>query len=623
MLPIAGISLKIREISSLELARIVEEIREELIGARVGKIYHIDGGLLSIVLRTREHGRKELLIWPGAAVFVTNSKWIKPQSPSSFAMLLRKYLEGGVIEEVRQEDFDRVFTLRIRHRGRFYRLVAFLHSRGDVVLADDEYRVISAVNWSIAGRKLHKGDKLEFKRYNNPLDGLDAGKLAELSDMELWRVLAIELGLGTAYATILAGKLGLNMKLKLGEQQVSYDKLARAIVEYAELLYKAPAKVLYHGENVEGYLLNPSGERKLLNDALDEYYTHVYEQLTGHREGLDKKTRKKLRSLERRAGELRQKAEEYRAQAEAVYSQLHVIDEALKAVRQGKSFPDGLIKIVSIDRRGHRVTMEVDGQAVTLDFLQTASENANTLYEKAKKAERRLRETLDLMKRLREAASEAEKAPVRAVMRRRWFERFRWFISSEGILVAAGKDVKSNRELVKKYMSPENLFFHSEFEGACVIAFCSPGDEVEKTVVEAAEYAASLSKAWEQGLSSAEVYYVQGNQVKATAPHGHYIPKGGFYIEGPRRYVRAQLKLALGIMLTDEGAKLVLGPISAIKSSCKYYVVVRPGGSSKGELARKARDMLLKKVGTSLGEVLELDELASVLPASGELVEEE
>jgi hypothetical protein len=36
-----------------------------------------------------------------------------------------------------------------------------------------------------------------------------------------------------------------------------------------------------------------------------------------------------------------------------------------------------------------------------------------------------------------------------------WFEKFRWFISSDGIIVVAGSDAQQNEQLVKKYMRPQ------------------------------------------------------------------------------------------------------------------------------------------------------------------------
>jgi predicted ribosome quality control (RQC) complex YloA/Tae2 family protein len=36
-----------------------------------------------------------------------------------------------------------------------------------------------------------------------------------------------------------------------------------------------------------------------------------------------------------------------------------------------------------------------------------------------------------------------------------WFEKFRWFISSDGIVVVAGSDAQQNEQLVKRYMRPQ------------------------------------------------------------------------------------------------------------------------------------------------------------------------
>ena len=36
-----------------------------------------------------------------------------------------------------------------------------------------------------------------------------------------------------------------------------------------------------------------------------------------------------------------------------------------------------------------------------------------------------------------------------------WFEKFRWFITSDGIVVVAGSDAQQNEQLVKRYMRPQ------------------------------------------------------------------------------------------------------------------------------------------------------------------------
>ena len=42
---------------------------------------------------------------------------------------------------------------------------------------------------------------------------------------------------------------------------------------------------------------------------------------------------------------------------------------------------------------------------------------------------------------------------------RQWYEKFRWFTSSEGFLVVAGKDTVSNEVLIKKYSKARGCGF--------------------------------------------------------------------------------------------------------------------------------------------------------------------
>ena len=49
---------------------------------------------------------------------------------------------------------------------------------------------------------------------------------------------------------------------------------------------------------------------------------------------------------------------------------------------------------------------------------------------------------------------------------REWYEKFRWFTSSDGFLVVAGKDTVSNEVLIKKYAKQEDVVFHAEISGA-------------------------------------------------------------------------------------------------------------------------------------------------------------
>ncbi len=56
-------------------------------------------------------------------------------------------------------------------------------------------------------------------------------------------------------------------------------------------------------------------------------------------------------------------------------------------------------------------------------------------------------ETLEHVK----PADAAEELVKHKIKHKEWFEKFRWFVSSDGFLVVAGKDAVSNEVLIKKH----------------------------------------------------------------------------------------------------------------------------------------------------------------------------
>src|SRR3989338_5080978 len=92
---------------------------------------------------------------------------------------------------------------------------------------------------------------------------------------------------------------------------------------------------------------------------------------------------------------------------------------------------------------------------LVLDLAKGIEENAAVYFEKAKKikkkiegAEKALSENL---KRLRDLESKKEKLTLEKSRqdklkerKREWYEKFRWFVSSEGFLVVGGRDATSN-----------------------------------------------------------------------------------------------------------------------------------------------------------------------------------
>src|SRR5690606_27678794 len=129
----------------------------------------------------------------------------------------------------------------------------------------------------------------------------------------------------------------------------------------------------------------------------------------------------------------------------------------------------------------------------------------------------------------------------------KWFEKFRWFLSSDGFLVLGGRDAGTNEIVVKRHMEPRDIYLHSDIHGAPSVIIKSQGKEIpETTIQEAAVFAASFSSAWTRGFSSLDVYWVHPEQVSKTPKSGEFVARGAFIIRGSRNYIRGvPLKIAV------------------------------------------------------------------------------
>ena len=146
-------------------------------------------------------------------------------------------------------------------------------------------------------------------------------------------------------------------------------------------------------------------------------------------------------------------------------------------------------------------------------------------------------------------------------MKKLWYHRFRWFITSDGIVVLGGRDASQNEELVKKYMAGGDLFVHADVHGASVVIVKGKTEHMD----EVAQFAASYSGAWRSGHVSADVYSALPTQVSKTPESGEFVSRGSFIVRGERTYYRnVPLAVGIGLML-EPNAAVIGGPPSAIK----------------------------------------------------------
>jgi len=250
----------------------------------------------------------------------------------------------------------------------------------------------------------------------------------------------------------------------------------------------------------------------------------------------------------------------------------------------------------------------VDDTAFSLDLTRSIPENAAEYYERAKKAGRKLegaqkaiadtRKKIDELKKRVESETEAVRAEAPEKRKEKaWFEKFRWFRSSDGFLVLGGKDATTNEILIKKYTEPDDIVFHAEVVGAPFVVIKTEGKTPsEQTIFEAAQLAASYSKAWREMLHAVDVYWVHPEQLSKTPPPGQYVEKGAFIILGKKNYIRSvPLRVAIGLVMQENLASTVGGPPSAVKKQTDVLAELVPGREKSSVLAKAVKKLLAEK----------------------------
>lgn len=101
---------------------ICNELNQDLAGARIDKIHQPEKDEIVLSIRTMSAGTVRLALSANARwarLHLSSDKQPNPTSPPSFCMLLRKYLEGGKIKEVRQVGFERIVHIYIEALDEF------------------------------------------------------------------------------------------------------------------------------------------------------------------------------------------------------------------------------------------------------------------------------------------------------------------------------------------------------------------------------------------------------------------------------------------------------------------------------------------------------------------------
>lgn len=146
-----------------------------------------------------------------------------------------------------------------------------------------------------------------------------------------------------------------------------------------------------------------------------------------------------------------------------------------------------------------------------------------------------------------------EKALLQPIRKQLWFEKFTWFISSDGYLVIAGKDASQNEMLYRKYLRKGDVYCHADLHGAPSVVIKNNSSTPDApippaTLAQAGSLSVCSSDAWDSKAGMG-AWWVNADQVSKSALTGEFLPMGSFMVRGKKNFLPpTQLLLGLGVM---------------------------------------------------------------------------
>jgi len=654
--------------TSFDIAALTPELNRLTEDARIDNIYQINPLTLLLKLRRSNQPKRHLLIEAGKRLHLTSYVLRKPQKPPTFCMTLRKHLRNGKICEIRQHEFERIAIIEISKKEGNIQLISELFGEGNIILVDQENRILQALTYRrMRDRNILRGEAFQQPPSSgrNPLklNRQELNEIRELGQLEIVKALTRFLSIGGHYAEEIL--LRAEVSKKAQSNSLTESELDRIFDQLQQILS------IINAGNLEPHIVfaregewvdvTPLPLKKYGNlgqkgyetfdEALDDYYMKmtVEEGVVETARAVEREIARQQRIIQRQQKaleNLKELIERNKRIGNLIY--LHFVDlqtliqNIIDEKRSGKPWEE-IIFSIEKDKKNGRIpgiyfeslkppnlilNVSVENSVFPINLRRSIPENATKYYSQAKKAEKKLegaekalRETQTKIEELKQRIGRVNeiRKPLAKIRKKEWYEKFRWFNSSDGFLVLGGRDATSNEILVKKHMEPHDIVLHADILGAPFVLIKTRGNTLpERTIRESAQLAASYSRAWRENLSAVDVYWVTPEQVNKSPPTRQYLKKGAFMIHGSKNFVRGvPLRVAIGVKMKEEQAVIVGGPVEAIANQTNVYAELIPGEKKSSALAKQILQALVEKVSKDLKKkILEisLKDIQSFIP---------
>jgi predicted ribosome quality control (RQC) complex YloA/Tae2 family protein len=596
----------------------------------IDKVYQFDSHTLAIRLNGENKARYQFIIEAGRRAHFVKDIPAPPKNPPHFAMLLRKYISGGKVLGIRQHGLERIIIFDIGKGTTTFHLIIELFDEGNVILTDEKFEIIKPL------RHHRFRDRVVMAKVPYTMSPSDpTASLENLTpalkndDRDLVRALAIGCMLGGSYAEYICGKAGLDKTLPAASADPGAVYRELQALFTAVMQTRTPVVTKKHCEPVDLFLEPDAQHFPTFSEALETFFplTKAERKTADAKPKLSKEERilKYQKSAIKKFDEKIQKTEEIVAAIYENYGFVTQVITSLDAASKQLSWQEiekhlkdtqsnDAKKIVAFHPEEASVDIDI-GKIVRIHVHEGLEQNAGRYHDVIKKFRKKKTGALAAMKTV----------PVKKNVRKRdfipmkklWYHRFRWFITSDGVVVIGGRDASQNEELVKKYLTGGDLFVHADVHGASVVIVKGKTDKMD----EVAQFAASYSGAWRSGHFSADVYSALPPQVSKTAESGEFVSRGSFIVRGERTWYR-NVPLAVGIGLMIEPQTAVIGgPPAVIRGKTKAFVELKPGQFEPNDVAKKVLRILKQKVTPEeekvLKAILNTEQVAAFVPPGG------
>ena len=674
--------LRKKEFTSFDIAAIVKELKTQIANSRVNNIYQFGEKTLIFKLHKTDSPPIRLIIEAGRRLHLTSYAEENPAEPPAFCMTMRKYLRDSWLRGIEQTEFERIVTVFFETKTGLLQLVVEFFGDGNIILTNEKNVIIQALEFKkMRDRDILRNVTLTLPPAmgKNPfkITQLELQKtLLNEVNTEAVRVLARSLGLGGVYAEELllraqVEKTKLSSNLTTDEIEAIFNALQSLLLHVLEAKFEPSIILDENGDYIDAvpfklkrYEGIKSQIYESVNIALDEFYLRVTAAEKAAASIQTEKLKQEVQRLKRMVNEQEKsieddlkKSDKDKQIGDTIYTHFNILqtfqEQLIKANQQGHEWNTIITTVMeakkagkipstyveSFDGKNLALNLGIDNHHFSLNLRDSLFDNANRYYEKGKHAKEKAQGALsalqDSKRKLAKAEhelSEAEQlkslkpAEIMEVLSKRkeemakkeWYEKFRWFISSEDFLVVAGKDTVSNEVLIKKYTTQEDVVFHAEITGAPFVVIKTEGNVVgEQTLKEAGEFAASFSRVWRENAGSVDVYWVKVDQLSKSGPSGESIPHGAFFVVGKRNWYRnTPLRVGVGMVVNDE-TSFVGGPLDAVKKKTKIYVSISPGDLMGKELLKqilKALTLKLSKEQREKAGKISIEQIRELIP---------